>query len=352
MRALAYYGINDLREEEWPKPTPGPGQVRVAIKAVCLSGVDVLRYSTGGFGDERLPRPFVLGHDAAGLIDAVGAGVQDLPQGTPVVLEQLLPCGHCAACRAHQRGQCHAPRMLGWPPTNGALAEYVVVPAENAVPVAARVAYAELACIAPLALALHAAATARVAPDATVAIVGAGGMGLLCLLAARHAGARTITVIDPVAGRAARARQRGADAAYTSVAQATGADGLPALAAAGVDVVFETAGSDAALADALAVAGPGARLALIGMSAETTRRFPLQLARRKEAQLLNISHAHHTTRAAAQLIETGAINLAPLISRRMPWDKAEEAFALAARHDEDTIRISLEPEELDEPFHP
>jgi len=170
MRVLAYYGPNDLREEEWPKPQPGPGQVRVAIKAVCLSGVDVLRYTAGGFGDERLPKPFVLGQDAAGLIDAVGADVADLPQGTPVVLDPVIACGGCPACRAQQHEHCRAPLMLGWPPTNGALAEYMVMPARNVVPVAARVSFAELACIAPLALAMHAATAVQIGPGTPVAI--------------------------------------------------------------------------------------------------------------------------------------------------------------------------------------
>ncbi len=349
MRVLAYYGSNDLREEEWPKPQPGPGQVRVAIKAVCLSGVDVLRYTSGGFGDERLPQPFILGQDAAGLIDAVDADVTALPQGTPVVLDPVIACGRCTACHAQQHDQCCEPLVLGWPPTHGALAEYVVVPARNVVPVAARVSFAELACIAPFSLALHAAAVAQIVPNTTVVILGAGGMGLLCLLAAQHAGARVVAVVDPVPARAALARQLGAEMSCT---QLDAADLARAAGARGVEVVFETAGSDAALADALDVAAPGARIALVGLSAERTRQFPVQLARRKEVHLLNICHAHHTLRAAAHVIETGAVSLAPLISQRVPWDKAEDAFARAARRAEDTIRISLEPEELDEPFHP
>jgi len=174
-------------------------------------------------------------------------------------------------------------------------------------------------------------------------------MGLLCLLAAQHAGARVVTVVDPVPARAALARQLGAELSFTQLE--TG-EIARATSERGVEVIFETAGSDAALADALALAAPGARIALVGLSAEPVRQFPVQLARRKEALLLNICHTHHTLRAAAHLIETGAVNLAPLISQRVPWDKAEEAFARAARRAEDTIRISLEPEELDEPFHP
>jgi hypothetical protein len=91
MRVIAYYAHNDLREEEWPKPDPGRGEVRVRVKSVCICASDLTQYQTGGIGDSKTPVPFVLGHEAGGIVDAVGAGVTHLPEGTPVAIEPAMP---------------------------------------------------------------------------------------------------------------------------------------------------------------------------------------------------------------------------------------------------------------------
>jgi L-idonate 5-dehydrogenase len=331
MRVLAYYGINDLREEEWPKPQPGPGQVRVAIKSVCLSTCDVLHYTTGGFGETPLPRPFVFGQDAAGLIDAVGADVQGLKPGMPVVLDPVLPDD----------------RILGWPPTQGALAEYIVVPARNAVPIEGRYSFAELACLPALAVVED--AFDRCAYDDHVAIIGAGYVGLLCLLEAQNHGGASTAVIDALPGRLAHARQFGANDAYTSVAQLMASS---ASEHAEVDWIFECSGTDAGLAQALKLAAPCSDIMLLGMTADRTLALPMLPACLKEVQLHCCRHAQPMHAQAPRLVQSGKLNLKPLITHHLPWDKAEEAFALAAQPDGDAIRISLEPEYLDEPFHP
>ncbi|MCX7003215.1 MAG: alcohol dehydrogenase catalytic domain-containing protein [bacterium] len=331
MRVLAYYGPNDLREEEWPKPQPGFGQVRVAIKSVCLSTCDVLHYTTGGFGDLALPRPFVFGQDAAGLIDAVGAGVQGLKPGMPVVLDPVLPND----------------QILGWPPTQGALAEYIVVPARNAVPIEGRYSFAELACIPALAVVED--AFDRCACDDHIVIVGAGYLGLLCLLTAQNLGVASTAVIDAHPGRLAHACQFGANDALANVAQLAASSGTDHAEAAWI---FECSGTDEGLAQALDLAAPCSDIMLLGMTAARTLALPMLPACLKEVQLHCCRHAQPMHAQAPRLVQSGKLNLAPLITHRIPWDKAEDAFALAAQPDGDAIRISLEPEELDEPFHP
>ena len=115
MRVVAMYGPKDLREEEWPRPEPGPGDVRVAIKSVCICGSDTTQFVTGGIGGLDTPVPFVLGHEAAGLVDATGPGVEGLFEGTPVAIEPDMPCGTCEWCLTGRPNVCPHVRFLGAP---------------------------------------------------------------------------------------------------------------------------------------------------------------------------------------------------------------------------------------------
>jgi len=155
-------------------------------------------------------------------------------------------------------------------------------------------------------------------------------------------------VLDPQPARLARARQLGATAAVASVAEC-----MKELEQDyGCRKILECSGTDAGFAQAAQLAADETPIALLGMTAARTLAFPILSACQKEVEVHCYSHAQPLKRAAAQLVQSGKLNLAPLITHRLPWDKAEEAFALAAQPDGDAIRISLEPENLDEPFHP
>jgi threonine dehydrogenase-like Zn-dependent dehydrogenase len=352
MRVVAYYSHDDIREEEWPKPDPGPGEVRVAIKSVCICGSDLTQYATGAIGNLKTPVPFLLGHEAAGLVDAVGAGVTGLPEGTPVAVEPSMPCGVCELCRAGRQNICPDHGFLGAPPVNGTLAEYIIIPAENALPVKARVSYAEIALVEPLAIGLYAAQILHVRPGDTVAVIGAGGIGQSCLIAAKLSGARVVAVTDRVASRLAVAEKYGAENVI-NCSDGNAVDEIMLITnGKGIDAVFEAAGESEALHDAITCAAVGARIGIIGIPHEENWTFPAAPARRKELLMQNVRRSNHTAPLAVELVERGEVDLSGLVSHRMPWEQAEEAFAMAERRDEGTLRITLEPEEPEEPFYP
>ena len=352
MRVVAYYCHDDVREEEWPKPDPGPGEVRVAVKSVCICGSDLTQFATGAIGSIKTPVPFLLGHEAAGLVDAAGAGVTGLPEGTPVAVEPAMPCGVCELCRTGRQNLCPAHRFLGTAPVHGALSEYIVIPAENAIPVKAKVSYAEIALIEPFAIGIYAARLLRVQPGDTVAVIGAGGVGQSCIIAAKQSGARVIAATDRVASRLVVAEKYGAENVIDCSEGDPAQKIMQITGGRGADVVFEAAGEIPALHDAIECAAIGGRVGIIGIPHEENWTFPASPARRKELLLQHVRRSNHTTRLAVELVEQGTVDLSGLVSHRMPWEQAEEAFGLAERREEGTLRIALEPEELEEPFFP
>ncbi|MCX7846415.1 MAG: alcohol dehydrogenase catalytic domain-containing protein [bacterium] len=351
MRVIAYYGRHDLREEEWPRPLPGRGEVRVRIQSVCICGSDITQYTTGKIGDVATPVPFVLGHEAAGIVDACGEGVNGLPQGTPVALEPNMPCGECEWCERGKLNLCPHVKFLGSAPVHGALAEYVVVPARHVVPVRARVTFAEMACIEPLAIGIYVVRKLGVGAGDTVAVFGVGGIGMVCVLAARASGARVVAVTDRVGSRLALAKQLGAERGVNVSERDAVREIMQLTGGRGVDVAIEAAGVPGALRDAVLSAAIGGRVAIAGIPHEESWELPAAVARRRELLIHNIRRCCHTTHAAVEWVERGVVNLAPLVTHRMPWEKAEDAFELAAARAEGTLRISLEPELPREPFY-
>ena len=352
MRVIAMYGPKDLREEEWPKPEPGPGEVRVKIKSVCICGSDTTQYITGGIGGSKTPVPFVLGHEAAGLIDAVGSGVENLFEGTPVAIEPDIPCMECEFCLTGRQNICPNVKFLGAPPVQGALAEFIIIPAKNALPVKASVTFAEIACIEPLAIGIYTAKKMNITCGDTVAIFGAGGVGISCAIAAKKAGAKVIAITDKVQSRLNMAEKFGAENIININEQNVAEKILELTDGRGVDVAIEAAGELPALHDAIAAAAIGGRVAIIGIPHETEWSFSTSAARRKELLIQNIRRSNHSTQTAVDWVERGEVKLVGLVSHNLPWEKAEEAYNKAAAQEEGTLRISLEPEEIDEPFYP
>ncbi|NLF39011.1 alcohol dehydrogenase catalytic domain-containing protein [bacterium] len=350
MRVIALYGPRDVREEEWPKPDPGPGDVRIRIKSVCICGSDKTQYELGRIGELAAPVPFLLGHEAAGLVDAVGPGVTGLVEGMPVAVEPAMPCMACDYCLGGRHNLCTGMRFLGSPPVHGALAEYLVMPARNVFPVKARISYAEIACIEPLAIALHALRLVPVGLGERVAIFGAGGIGQALLIAVNASGARVTAVTDMVPSRLALADQLGAGRGYNA-AEDAGERILELTAGRGVEVSFVTAGAPDALRDAVRATARGGRIAVIGTPHEDEWGFPVSACRRKQLRVQFVYRSNHTMKNAAELVERGDVCLGPLVTHRLPWERAEEAFEMALRNDDGTLRIALEPEDLGVPYY-
>lgn len=320
-----------LRVESRAVPEPGPGEVRVRVRAVSVCGSDVHYYDHGRIGDFVMHAPLVLGHETAGVVDAVGPGIGAPVPGTRVAIEPQRECGVCEQCR---RGRYHlCPRMafFATPPVDGSFAEYVVVPAVRAHPVPDALSDDGAAMIEPLAVAVHATNKADVGPDSRVLVSGGGPVGLLCLQVARARGAAHVTVTDVVPARRRAAAAFGADAVVEP-----GVDEIPGP----VDAVLECTGVQAAVDLALAATAPAATVVLVGMGDDL--RLPMGVVQSRELVLKGVFRYAHVYPAAIALAASGRVALDAMVTSHHDLDGAVDAL-LAARRDPEAIKAVVRP---------
>ena len=246
-------------------PPCGPGDVLVRVRAAGICHSDV-HYRAGRSRVE--PLPLTLGHEVAGEIAAVGEHVRDLRLGDPVCLHYLVICGHCDDCRAGREQFCATGKMLGHF-TDGGWAEYIAVPARNAVPLPPRVPFAQGAVMmCSSATSLHALRKGRLAAGETVLVVGAGGLGMSAVQLARALGAADVIAVDRDAAKLALAERFGA-----RTIQATDLTPLEVVAQVramtngrGVDVALELVGKPDTMRTALQSLAPLGRAVVVGLS--------------------------------------------------------------------------------------
>ena len=329
-RAAVIHAPHDLRIEALPVPDMGPEEVRVRVRAGGICGSDLHYFHAGGFGTVRIREPMVLGHEVAGVVEAVGAAVTHVRPGDPVAVNPSLPCGQCRFCRAGMANHCLDMRFYGsamrFPHVQGGFREVLVCHGSQAIPAAMppeRAAFAE-----PLAVCLHAARQAGPLLGARVLVTGAGPIGALCLLAARHAGAREVVATDLAAAPLAMASRLGADAALNLRDDPEAL--APYAAEKGTfDAVFECSGSGAALAGAIPVARPGAVIVQVGLGGAETA-VPLNAIVAKEITLRGTFRFHEEFALAVDVLARGTIDVSPLLTATLPLAEAGKAFALAS----------------------
>jgi L-idonate 5-dehydrogenase len=344
-RAAVIHAPHDLRIEAHAVPDLGAGDVRVRVRAGGICGSDLHYFHDGGFGTVRIRAPMVLGHEVAGVVEAVGPAVAQVRPGDTVAVNPSLPCGHCRFCLAGMANHCLDMRFYGSamrdPHVHGGFRDVLVCHASQAVKAempAERAAFAE-----PLAVALHAARQAGNLLGARVLVTGAGPIGALCVLAARHAGAREVVATDLIDAPLAVVRRLGADAVHNL---RTAPDSLaPYAAQKGIfDAVFECSGSAAALAGAIPAARPGAVIVQVGLGGAETP-VPLNAVVAKEIALRGTFRFHEEFALAVDVLARDAIDVAPLLTATLPLAAAADAFALASdRHRAMKVQLRFSPE--------
>ena len=336
MNALRLHGPGDLRLHDEPAPEPGEGEVLVRVTAVGLCGSDRHWFADGSIGDAVLTRPLVLGHEFVGIIESGPRA------GERVALDPAIPCLRCAACRTGRPHLCPELRFAGHGSTDGALRTLMAWPERLAYRLPDSLSDAQAALLEPLGVALHALDLGRVDLGSTAGVFGCGPIGLLLVQALRAAGASTVLATDRLPHRVAAAAELGA----VDACEAGGRwlpERLPG-GGLGIDVAFEAAGEDAALAEAIDAVRPGGRVVIVGIPKGDRATFVASTARRKGLTLLLCRRMKPADLPRAiRLAESGRVELAPLVSERHALSKWEHAFeALVGRRGFKTI---VEPQQ-------
>ena len=342
MKAAMLYGIKDLRVQDIDIPTVADGEILVKVKAATTCGTDLKIYQRGYVGGV-IKLPTVFGHEWAGEIAEVGKGVSHFQKGMRVRAGNSSPCLRCYMC---QRGKFNLCEDMMW--LWGAYAEYIKVPQRivmlNTQVIPDHVSYEEAAVTEPLACVLHGVEEAGVKLGDTVAIIGAGPIGLLHLLVVRKMGAGKVIISDTVDERLQLAQKLGADETINAKQEDTVEKTRKLTQGYGADVVIEAIGMPATWEQALRMVRKGGTvLEFGGCPPETEIKVSTEQLHYGETTVMG---AFHTTPAhfkkALNLIASGTINVKPLITNRMKLDNIGQAFEMLTTSKTD-IKIAVLP---------
>ncbi len=326
---------------------PSGGQVLLRVGAVGICGSDLHIYQDGRTGDAVIEKPIVLGHEFAGRVEAIGDDtVRDgtgrpLPINTRVAVDPAQPCRTCDQCEADQPHLCRRLVFRGQYPYDGALVQYMHVPAENCYPLPSTISPAEGALLETLGIAIHAVRLSDVPPEATVAIIGAGPVGLCVGKVLGEQLNQPPMICEKLPWRLDAAAQLGGrvnDPARDDPVNWA----LDATGGRGVDMVFEAAWSDDSITTAVNMLRPGGRLIVIGIPGDDRFALPHSLARRKELSIVFSRRMKHTYPQAIEYVASGKVDLNSMITHRFPLAKAPEAFAAAAGYEPGMIKAIVE----------
>ncbi|GGE58247.1 L-idonate 5-dehydrogenase [Actibacterium pelagium] len=341
MKALYAHAAHDLRLTDCSVEAPGPGEVLVNISRGGICGTDLHYHLHGGFGAIRLREPMILGHEVAGHVAALGAGVEGLSVGQLVAVSPSRPCGACQECLRGLPNHCLNMRFYGsampFPHIQGAFRQELVALASQCVP-ADGLSAAQAAMAEPLSVALHAVRQAGEMLGRQVLVTGCGPIGILVILAARRAGASRIVATDISEASLEFARYIGADITLNT------AEDPEALAPfckgkGQIDVLFECSGAEVALASALAALRPRGRAIQLGLSGDM--RVPMMQITAKEIELVGSFRFHEEFAIAVDMMRAGLIDVTPLVTHSYPLADFAAAFAMAADRSQ-AMKVQLE----------
>lgn len=330
MKAIVIHAAKDLRIEQQAVTDPAEGEVQIALAMGGICGSDLHYYNHGGFGDIRLKQPMILGHEVAGHITKLGAGVTGLSVGQLVAVSPSRPCLQCRYCLEGAANHCLNMRFYGsampFPHIQGAFRQVLNADASQCA-LAEGLTAAEAAMAEPLAVTLHATRRAGPMLGKSVLITGCGPIGILSIIAARRAGADHIVATDLSDFTLSIAKQVGADEVINTGKQRDGLDRFRAQKGS-FDVLYECSGAAPALAAAIHTMRPRGTIVQLGLGGDMT--LPVQTLTAKELSLIGSFRFHEEFFTGVSLMQKGLIDVKPLITHTVGLEAAVSGFDLAS----------------------
>ena len=309
-----------------PKPSPGPGEVLIAVRHAGVCGTDLHIADWNAWAEGRIKPPVVVGHEFAGEIVQVGDAVSELKTGQLVTAEGHIVCGHCLQCRTGNSHICRNTRIIGVD-RDGAFAEYIVMPATNVLPLDG-IPTTVGAVMDPMGNAFHTVLTADI-PGSTVLVVGCGPIGCFAVGIARAAGAAKVIASDVNATRLALARQMGAHVTVNAATDDVVRVVLEETGGEGADVVCEMSGVPSALHQAFAAVRMGGRVQLLGLP---KGQVPIDFANEIIFKGITVygvigRKMYETWHQMRRYLSAGLLDPRPVITHQFPLAKIDEALA-------------------------
>lgn len=341
MRKAFFVENQKFEVQEVAVPEPEAGQLLIRNKACGVCGTDIHIYH-GEPGSADVTPPVVLGHEYAGVIEKVGAGVTEFQVGDHVTIDPNIYCGVCRYCRDGKKQMCENMKAIGVT-QDGGFAEYSIVPASQAFLLPPELDLETGAMAEPLACCIHGIDQAQIKPGDTVVIIGGGAIGLLLLQLAKLSGASKVILSEPVALRRDIAKELGADASIDPM-QGNLVEELKKLTGKdGADVVIECVGKTVATKQAFEMAAKGATILLFSVpSVDATFELPLFDVFKKELVIKGSFVNPDTHARAVDLLGSGKIQITPLITHRFGLDEMDQAIKM--QMSAESIKVLVKPD--------
>ena len=325
MKAAVFYGKNDLKIESVEKPTAKVGEVLIKVMACGICGTDVHIFH-GDEGAAPTPAGTVLGHEFAGVVEAVGDGVKDIAVGDRVCVDPNKLCNECYYCKSGIGHFCED--MIGIGTTvNGGFAEYCAVPESQVYKIADTTTFEMAAMAEPVACCVHGIDMCNISCGDTVAVIGGGMIGMIMLQLAKISGAGKLIMIEPVEEKRETAKRIGADICIDPINE----DVKAVLAKNNIDrisTVIECVGKTATIAQAIEIAGKKSTVMMFGLTApdDSLSIKPFDIFKREI--VLKASYINpYTQKRALELIDNGKIDISSLIYAVESLEKLPEILA-------------------------
>ncbi len=343
MKAAFLKGARDICIEEIAKPEPAAGEALIKVAAVGICGTDINYYKYGRISSRIIDEPHIPGHEISGIIESVEENTCGLTAGMPVGVEPSVPCGSCESCLKGEYNLCKQIKFFGSMPYHGGLREYMAVPLTNLFPLPEAISIDEGVLIETFSVGVHSLDLSKLKLGDTVAIFGAGSIGLSHLQLALLAGALDVYVVDILDYRLTIAREMGA----ASVINARREDPVERIMrltnGRGVDVGFEAAGVPETPQQTMNIIAQGGTFMFVGIVPDSVIQWDTELARIKGITIEMIRRSRHGYERALNMVRRNKLNIKPFITHRFPLEEAQSAFETAAHYKDNVLKAVIKP---------
>ena len=343
MKALLLTEYKNLEVTEVENPAIGPKDLLVQVQACGICGSDIHGYD--GSSGRRIP-PLVMGHEAAGVVTEVGAEVTDFSVGDHVTFDSTVSCGDCFHCRRGEINLCDHRMVLGVScgeyRRHGAFAELVSVPQHICYRLPDEMPFEHAALIEAVSVAVHAANRTPIRLGDTAVVVGSGMIGLLTIQAIRLAGCARVIAVDLDPNRLETARQLGADVGLKADEVDVAEEVKKLTAGRGADVALEVVGATQTIETAIASVRKGGSITLVGNLAPQVE-MPLQAIVTRELNVLGSCASNGEYPACIELMRSGAIKVAPLITATAKLEEGPDWFSRLYAGEKGAMKVILQP---------
>jgi L-iditol 2-dehydrogenase len=343
MKSMMLTGIRQMGIMEIPEPAiVNPNDVKIKMLVVGVCGSDIHYYTQGRIGTQIVRYPFPVGHEGAGIVTEVGAGVKKVKTGDKIAIEPAMPCWVCDQCLTGRHHTCRNLKFLGCPgQADGCLSEYIVMPEMSCFPLHEKLNPDHGVISEPLAIGVYSAKQSISVKGAKIGILGFGPIGMSVMLAAKALGAESFYVTDKIEARLSLAKKEGAvliaNPLKENVVEKILENELLAL-----DVVFECCGQQEAFDQAIDLLKPGGKMMVVGIPEFDTWSMNVEKTRRREITIQFVRRQVDCVELSLDLMNNSKINVSNMITHRFPFDKTQDAFDLVAGYSDGVMKAVID----------